>query len=151
MKPAIYETSWAKQAWELHEAFCKEVGNVTKTPGDSTDLRFLSLCLTGEVGELMAEVDHLALAVAELKDRVYKLAEASGNQANIVKKEWRDGVLDFAKFADELADCRVYLELLAMTAGVSLEMSVKRKMVEVERRVDERRREREAREQDKGS
>jgi NTP pyrophosphatase (non-canonical NTP hydrolase) len=51
----------------------------------STDERFLALALCGEVGEL----------------------------ANMIKKRWRDGDDLIDEIIDELADIRIYLELLA--------------------------------------
>jgi NTP pyrophosphatase (non-canonical NTP hydrolase) len=51
----------------------------------NTDRRFLALALAGEVGEL----------------------------CNMIKKEWRDGVVLTEEIRDEIADIRVYLELLA--------------------------------------
>jgi NTP pyrophosphatase (non-canonical NTP hydrolase) len=51
----------------------------------SQDERFLALALCGEVGEL----------------------------ANMIKKRWRDDVDLVEEIRDELADIRVYLELLA--------------------------------------
>lgn len=56
----------------------------------NTDERFLALALCGEVGEL----------------------------ANMIKKRWRDGADLTEEIRDELADCRVYLELLAKCFGV---------------------------------
>ena len=51
----------------------------------STDERFLALAICGETGEL----------------------------ANMVKKRWRDGADLTEEIRDEIADIRVYLELLA--------------------------------------
>lgn len=51
----------------------------------SEDERFLALALCGEVGEL----------------------------ANYIKKRWRDGADLTEEIRDEIADIRVYLELLA--------------------------------------
>lgn len=56
----------------------------------STDERFLTLALCGEVGEL----------------------------ANMIKKRWRDDADLSEEIKDELADIRVYLELLAKCFGV---------------------------------
>lgn len=56
----------------------------------STDERFLALALCGETGEL----------------------------ANMIKKRWRDGVDLSEQIKDELADIRVYLELLAKCFGI---------------------------------
>jgi NTP pyrophosphatase (non-canonical NTP hydrolase) len=60
----------------------------------SQDERFLTLALCGEVGEL----------------------------ANMVKKRWRDGVDLTEEIRDELADIRVYLELLAHQFDISGEL-----------------------------
>lgn len=54
------------------------------------DERFLALALCGEVGEL----------------------------ANMIKKRWRDGVSLEEEIKDEIADCRVYLELIAKRFGI---------------------------------
>jgi NTP pyrophosphatase (non-canonical NTP hydrolase) len=56
----------------------------------STDERFLALALCGEAGEL----------------------------ANYIKKRWRDGTDHSEEIRDEIADCRVYLELLAKCFGI---------------------------------
>ena len=54
-------------------------------PFSSSDERFLALALCGESGEL----------------------------ANLIKKRWRDGADFTDEIRDEIADIRVYLELLA--------------------------------------
>lgn len=59
-------------------------------PFSSQDERFLALALCGEAGEL----------------------------ANMVKKRWRDGVDLSEDIRDEIADIRVYLELLAKCFGI---------------------------------
>jgi NTP pyrophosphatase (non-canonical NTP hydrolase) len=51
----------------------------------STDERFLTLAISGEAGEL----------------------------ANLIKKRWRDNANLFEEIRDEIADIRVYLELIA--------------------------------------
>ena len=56
----------------------------------STDERFLALALCGEAGEL----------------------------ANMIKKRWRDGADLTDEIRDEIADIRVYLELLAKCFGI---------------------------------
>lgn len=72
--------------FELHE---KMTGHLFPAYS-STDERFLSLALCGEVGEL----------------------------ANMIKKRWRDGVDLTEECRDEIADIRVYLELLAKCFGI---------------------------------
>jgi NTP pyrophosphatase (non-canonical NTP hydrolase) len=72
----------------------------------SEDERFLSLALCGEAGEL----------------------------ANIIKKRWRDGVDLSEEACDEIADIRVYLELLAKCfkiEGPKLDERVKQKLLKV--------------------
>jgi NTP pyrophosphatase (non-canonical NTP hydrolase) len=56
----------------------------------SADERFLALALCGEAGEL----------------------------ANMIKKRWRDGTDLAEQIRDEIADVRVYLELLAKVFGI---------------------------------
>jgi len=72
----------------------------------STDERFLALALCGETGEL----------------------------ANYIKKRWRDGADFKEEIRDEIADIRVYLELLAKCfdiEGEKLDQRVKQKLLKV--------------------
>ena len=72
----------------------------------STDERFLALALCGEAGEL----------------------------ANMIKKRWRDGANLAEECRDEIADIRVYLELLAkcfQVEGVKLDQRVQLKLEKV--------------------
>ncbi len=72
----------------------------------NTDERFLALALCGEAGEL----------------------------ANLIKKRWRDGKDLSEEVKDEIADIRVYLELLAKCfdiEGSKLDERVKQKLEKV--------------------
>lgn len=72
----------------------------------NTDERFLALALCGEAGEL----------------------------ANYIKKRWRDGADLTEEIRDEIADIRVYLELLAKCfniEGVKLDERVQAKLAKV--------------------
>ena len=72
----------------------------------NTDEKFLALALCGECGEL----------------------------ANMIKKRWRDGVDMSAEIREEIADIRVYLELMAKCFGIEgekLDEEVKAKLVKV--------------------
>lgn len=72
----------------------------------NTDERFLALALAGEVGEL----------------------------CNMIKKRWRDGVDLTEEIREELADIRVYLELLAKCfdiEGEKLDDRVIQKLIKV--------------------
>jgi NTP pyrophosphatase (non-canonical NTP hydrolase) len=70
------------------------------------DERFLALALCGEAGEL----------------------------ANLIKKRWRDGADLTEEIRDEIADIRVYLELLAKCfdiEGAKLDRQVESKLLKV--------------------
>lgn len=72
----------------------------------STGERFLALGLCGEAGEL----------------------------ANMIKKRWRDGVDLSEEIKDEIADVRVYLELIARCfniEGEKLDERVQQKLAKV--------------------
>lgn len=95
---------WSEKVDVIHRAVAKN----WPTYG-TEDLHFLSLALCGEAGEL----------------------------ANLVKKEWRGDVDDENrvrwknKVASELADIRIYLELLAKAAGIDLDEAVETKIEEL--------------------
>lgn len=72
----------------------------------NTDERFLALAICGEAGEL----------------------------ANYIKKRWRDGADLKEEIRDEIADIRVYLELLAKCFGIEgekLDHRVEQKLLKV--------------------
>jgi len=77
---------WADEIEQIHQSAVKKSGIV---PWASEDVRFLTLALAGEVGEL----------------------------ANMIKKHWRGDIVPHPGFDAavhaELADIRVYLHLLA--------------------------------------
>lgn len=90
---------------DLYELHQKMTAHLFSTYS-SIDERFLALALCGEAGEL----------------------------ANIIKKRWRDGVDLHEEACDEIADIRVYLELLAKCfniEGTKLDERVKQKLVKV--------------------
>ena len=95
---------WRDLAWGIHEGVVK-----AWKPSSPEDIRFLALSLGGECGEL----------------------------SNILKKAWRG---DFelkdrwAEVGGELADIRVYLELLARAMGYDLDACVRRILPKLERR-----------------
>ena len=88
--------------YELHRAMTRHLF----PEFSSTDERFLTLGLCGEVGEL----------------------------ANMIKKRWRDGADLNEEIKDEIADIRVYLELLAKCfdiEGEKLDARVQAKLEKV--------------------
>ena len=74
---------------DLYELHEKMTGHLFPAYSN-TDERFLALAICGETGEL----------------------------ANMIKKRWRDGVDLSEEIKDEIADIRVYLELLAKCFGI---------------------------------
>lgn len=89
----------------LYELHEKMTGHLFPAYSNS-DERFLALALCGEAGEL----------------------------ANMIKKRWRDGADLQEEVRDEIADIRVYLELLAKCFGIEgekLDERVKQKLVKV--------------------
>lgn len=77
------------------------------------DERFLALALCGEAGEL----------------------------ANLIKKRWRDGADLTEEIRDEIADVRVYLELIAKCFGIEgekLDQRVEEKLAKVAKRFADR-------------
>lgn len=90
---------------EIYELHEKMTGHLFPAYSN-TDERFLALALCGEAGEL----------------------------ANIIKKRWRDGADLREEACDEIADIRVYLELLAKCFGIEgskLDERVKQKLEKV--------------------
>ena len=77
----------------------------------NTDERFLALALCGEVGEL----------------------------ANYIKKRWRDGVDLTEEVRDEIADIRVYLELIAKCFDIEGEKLDERVRTKLEKVVEKHR------------
>lgn|SRR6185436_11496863 len=77
-------------------------------PYSDEDQRFLALALAGEVGEF----------------------------CNVVKKLWRGDDLPHAHamIEEELADIRIYLELVALSFHVDLDAACEAKMPELQRR-----------------
>lgn len=90
---------------DLYELHEKMTGHLFPAYSN-TDERFLALALCGEAGEL----------------------------ANYIKKRWRDKADLTEEIRDEIADIRVYLELLAKCFGIEgdkLDQRVQQKLLKV--------------------
>lgn len=89
----------------IYELHEKMTGNLFPAYSN-TDERFLALALCGEAGEL----------------------------ANMIKKRWRDNADLSNEIRDEIADIRVYLELIAKCFGIEgekLDRQVEAKLLKV--------------------
>lgn len=99
--------SWKHDVRAIHEIVVKKW-----SAWSEEDCRFLALALAGEVGEL----------------------------CNLIKKAWRGDITEEksakwkADVREELADIRIYLELLALAEGVDLDAAVTDKLPELFRR-----------------
>lgn len=98
---------WQREIESIHETAIKRSSIL---PWSKEDVRFLSLALAGEVGEL----------------------------GNFVKKEWRGDFQTWEQLetyrrnvGKELADIRVYLHLVATAFGVDLDEAVEEKLPEI--------------------
>lgn len=78
------------------------------TGDHESDIRFLTLGLTGETGEVMTAILEAASLVA-----------AGGRTANLVKKRWRDGDGHDQAIRYEIADVCAYAFMLASTMGMT--------------------------------
>jgi|SRR5882762_7517359 len=98
MKP-----EWAGEIFDIHMRALKRKGHIE--PWSVEDVRFLTLALAGEVGEL----------------------------ANRIKKQWRgdDDQGDPRLNKDnheELVDIRIYVELLALAFNINLDAGIQYKL-----------------------
>lgn len=96
--------SWQHDVRAIHQIVVK------KWPAwGEEDRRFLALALAGEVGELL----------------------------NLIKKDWRGDITTHAmggwreKVEEEMADIRIYFELLAMAYQINLDDAVRNKLPEL--------------------
>ena len=91
-----------------------------------TDLYALHEKMTGHLFPAYSNSDERFLALA--------LCGEAGELANMIKKRWRDGVDLSEEIRDEIADIRVYLELVAKCfniEGAKLDARVETKLAKV--------------------
>jgi NTP pyrophosphatase (non-canonical NTP hydrolase) len=89
---------WEETLEDMHCHYLIKHSNIV--PWSVEDTRFLTLALCGEVGEL----------------------------ANLIKKDWRGDKVEFGKIRDELADVRIYLQLLSVALNVDLDTAIRNKL-----------------------
>ena len=89
-QPGAPYADWREEAWRIHLVLSARKKHWA--PGSAEDRRHLAMGLIGEAGEA----------------------------ANLMAKEWRGDAVAAGAFAEELADIRIYLELLARASGVPL-------------------------------
>jgi NTP pyrophosphatase (non-canonical NTP hydrolase) len=93
---------WRDRVLDLHEALMRN----THEPYSPEDQRFLALGFGGEVGETL----------------------------NLIKKEWRDGanLKRQTEIRKELADCQLYLTMLARAFNCNLDHECSQKLDELQ-------------------
>lgn len=89
-----------QQARDNHERY-------SATGSHEDDIRFMTLGMSGEAGEIIE-----ALILAALVNK------ASGKAANLVKKRWRDGDDHANELQKEVADVCAYAFMLAEFLGM---------------------------------
>jgi NTP pyrophosphatase (non-canonical NTP hydrolase) len=106
----------AKRLWELHPRF---IERAKFDPGSEEDVRFLTLALAGEVGEV----------------------------ANLIKKDWRGDEVDRGHLLEELGDVIAYwlllLSALQLIPAILLDEAVDKASRAIERLEAQRERYRE--------
>ncbi len=100
----IHYSNWQAEVIKIHTYAIKKS---EIKPWSQEDLRFLTLALAGEVGEL----------------------------CNFIKKGWcGDGKDSSNEIKNELADIRVYLHLITTLLRIDLDEAVKAKLPEIRRK-----------------
>jgi NTP pyrophosphatase (non-canonical NTP hydrolase) len=99
------EPRWKNNADKLHRMILKKKKRKWK-PYSKEDLRFITLAMCGEAGEL----------------------------ANFIKKDWRGDKIDWSEAQKEVADIRIYLELISDAMAFNLDAACESKLTEVESR-----------------
>ena len=107
-KQIVGQPDWRKRSDEIHREFIRRAPNPWE-PYSTEDIRFLGLAIAGEVGEL----------------------------ANFIKKKfWHGDDIAPQEFIKELADIRIYLELLSRCFYCDLDEACAGKLDEVQARLD---------------
>jgi NTP pyrophosphatase (non-canonical NTP hydrolase) len=95
MKP-----EWQDRAWDIHQRYIKQAQKKDELATEIEQVRFLTLAICGEAGEL----------------------------ANLIKKSWRGDAIDLEKVRHEIADIRIYLNQLATHLGFDIDDACKEKL-----------------------
>lgn len=119
--------------YELHE---RMTGHLFPAYSNK-DERFLALALGGEIGELTEKL--IETGPEDAAFVALLLSSRAGKLSNYIKKRWRDDADLSEEIRDEIADIRVYLELLAKCfdiEGDKLDARVQAKLAKVVERMN---------------
>jgi NTP pyrophosphatase (non-canonical NTP hydrolase) len=113
IRATVYEQPVGVWFHAIDAAIKKATGKGSGSMSERIDLYELHQQMTAHLFTAYSSADERFLALA--------LCGEAGELANMIKKRWRDGVGLEEEIRDEIADVRVYLELLAKCFGIQSE------------------------------
>jgi NTP pyrophosphatase (non-canonical NTP hydrolase) len=106
------DMQWEEKAARIHQEYLRRAQAKGELETEDDQVRFLALAICGEAGEL----------------------------ANLIKKMWRGDGAKVRDIRDEIADIQIYLRHLATHLGIDINAACHSKLLEVEKRLETKRR-----------